>query len=161
LVFFGFISVYCWYTIGSKRSMIRITNTISIDEREIQEEFIRSSGPGGQNVNKVATAVQLRFDVAHSPSLPEDVRQRLILLTGRRITTDGVLIIVAQRFRTQERNRQDAIGRLTELIRMAAKRPKPRRKTRPTLGSKERRLEAKHRRGDIKSRRRSPGSGGD
>ena len=116
--------------------MIQVTRSIAIDESEIQEEFIRSSGPGGQNVNKVATAVQLRFDVVNSPSLPNDVRQRLISLARRRITEDGVLIIDARRFRTQARNRQDTIERLTELVRTAAQKPRIRRKTRPTLASK-------------------------
>ncbi len=134
--------------------MIHITPTITIDEREIHEEFIRSSGPGGQNVNKVATAVQLRFDVAESPSLPDDVRERLIRLAGRRITEGGVLIIDARRFRTQERNRQDAIERLVELIRKAAEKPKRRRKTRPTQASKRRRLETKRHRGKTKRMRR-------
>lgn len=134
--------------------MIYITHTITIDEREIHEEFVRSSGPGGQNVNKVATAVQLRFDVGHSSSLPGDVRKRLIRLSGRRITEDGVLIIDARRFRTQERNRRDAIDRLIELIRGAAEKPKPRHKTRPTLASKRRQLEAKRRRGETKRMRR-------
>ncbi len=133
--------------------MICVTRTISIDEGEIREEFIRASGPGGQNVNKVATAVQLRFDVSRSTSLPDDVRQRLIRLAGRRITTDGVLIIEARRFRTQQRNRQDAIDRLIELVRKAAKRPKPRRKTKPTLASKKRRMETKRRRSDTKRTR--------
>ncbi len=133
--------------------MIHITRTISIDEGEIREEFIRASGPGGQNVNKVATAVQLRFDVTNSASLPDDVRERLIRLAGRRMTTDGVLIIEARRYRTQQRNRQDARGRLIELIRKAVKKPKPRRKTKPTLASKKRRLETKHRRSDTKRTR--------
>src|SRR5512139_1088618 len=109
------------------RAMIRITETIAIDEGEIEETFIRASGPGGQNVNKLATAVQLRFDVLHSPSLPDDVRTRAMRLAGRKLTRDGVLVITAQRFRTQERNRQDALERLVALIREAAVAPKPRR----------------------------------
>ena len=125
--------------------MIHITRTITIDESEIQEYFVRASGPGGQNVNKVATTVQLRFDVANSRSLPEEVRTRLISLAGNRITEDGILIIDARRFRTQGRNRKDATDRLVELIRQASQRPKIRRKTRPTLASKIRRLESKHR----------------
>ena len=130
--------------------MIQVTHSVAVDESEIQEEFIRSSGPGGQNVNKVATAVQLRFDVANSPSLPDDVRERLISLAHRRITEDGVLIINAQRFRTQGQNRQDAIERLVELIRRAAQKPRIRHKTRPTLASKMRQLEAKRRRAETK-----------
>jgi len=131
--------------------MIYITRTIEIDESEIQERFIRASGPGGQNVNKVATTVQLRFDVANSRSLPEEVRKRLISLAGNQITEDGILIIDARRFRTQKRNREDATERLVKLIRNAAQRPKIRRKTRPTLASKIRRLESKRR--DAESKR--------
>ena len=135
--------------------MIQITPTIAIDEREIHQDFIRASGPGGQNVNKVATAVQLRFDVANATTLPEDVRKRLIRLAGRRITEDGVLIINARRFRTQERNRQDGINRLKEMIRKAAEKPKPRRKTRPPFSSKRRRLATKRTRGETKRMRRT------
>jgi ribosome-associated protein len=134
--------------------MIQITPTISINESEIQEEFIRASGPGGQNVNKVATAVQLRFDVANSPSLPDEVRQRLISLARGRVTEKGVLIIEARRFRTQGANRQDAIERLVEWVRKAAQKPPIRHKTRPTLASKKRRLETKHRHAETKNLRR-------
>jgi ribosome-associated protein len=137
------------------KRMIEITPTISIDEKEIREDFVRSCGPGGQNVNKVATAVQLRFNVGKSHGLPADVRERLIRLAGRRLTEDGVLIIEARRFRTQERNREDAMDRLIRLIRKATEKPKPRRKTRPTRESKMRRLEAKRRRAEIKRMRRS------
>lgn len=135
--------------------MIRITDSIILDEREIEEQFVRASGPGGQNVNKLATAVQLRFDVRHSPSLPHAVRARLERLAGRRLTTDGVLVIIAQRHRTQERNREDALGRLVELVRQAAVAPKPRRPTKPTKASRERRIERKKRRSSIKALRRS------
>jgi len=133
--------------------MIRITDTIAIGEDEIAERFVRAAGPGGQNVNKVATAVQLRFDARRSPSLPEEVRARLMRLAGRRGTQDGALVITAQRFRTQERNREDAIERLVALIRQAAVRPIPRRPTRPTAASRERRLAAKKRRSGVKSLR--------
>lgn len=137
------------------RNVIQITRTISLDENEIHCDFIRASGPGGQNVNKVASAVQLRFDVRNSPSLPGDVRERLNRITGKRIIGGGVLIIVARRFRTQERNRQDAINRLVELIRKAVEKPKPRRQTKPTLASKKRRLDFKHHRGGTKRLRQA------
>lgn len=130
--------------------MIPITASITLDEREIQENFVRASGPGGQNVNKVSTAVQLRFDVARSPSLPETVRARLTALAGRRMTNDGVLIIEAERFRSQKRNREDALQRLVALILEATEIDPPRYATRPTLASKKRRLESKQRRGDTK-----------
>src|SRR5499427_4722659 len=133
--------------------MIPVTIKIALDEREITESFVRASGPGGQNVNKLASAVQLRFDVRRSPSLPEDVRARLERLAGKRLTREGVLVINAERHRTQERNRQDARARLIELIRRAAVAPRPRRATKPTAGSRERRLDAKKRRAAIKGLR--------
>jgi ribosome-associated protein len=136
--------------------MIEITQDITINENEIEEQFIRASGPGGQHVNRTATAVQLRFDVTHSPSLPDAVRERLIRLAGNRITRDGVLMIEAGQFRSQERNRQDAINRLVKLIRKAARKPKTRRKTKPTRASKERRLKNKRRRSKIKRMRQPP-----
>jgi ribosome-associated protein len=136
--------------------MIQITDAIAIAEREIEESFVRAAGPGGQNVNKLATAVQLRFDVRHSPSLPEDVRARLERLAERRLTQDGVLIITAQRHRTQERNRQDALDRLVELVQRAALPPTPRRPTRPTAAARRRRLDVKQRRGVIKRLRSEP-----
>jgi len=134
---------------------IRITHTIVIDESELDITFVRSSGPGGQNVNKVATAAQLRFDAAHSRALPEDVRARLLARAGTRVTTRGILIITARRFRTQERNRADAIDRLVELIRASAVAPKRRRKTRTPLAAKARRVEAKRRRSTTKRLRGS------
>jgi ribosome-associated protein len=135
--------------------MIRIDPRISIDEGELEERFIRASGPGGQNVNKLASAVQLRFDVRGSPNLPDDVRLRLERLAGRRLSREGVLMITAQRHRTQERNRQDARDRLIELIRRAAVTPATRRATRPTVAARERRLEGKKRRASIKDLRRT------
>lgn len=138
---------------------IHVTAQIVIAESELEEHFVQASGPGGQNVNKVATAVQLRFDVAHSPSLPQDVRYRLLALCGRRLTQDGVLVLIARRHRTQERNRADARARLVELIREAAVPPKPRRPTRPTLASKRRRLEAKSARSNLKRERARPSDG--
>jgi len=134
--------------------MIRVTPSISIAERELEEHFIRAPGPGGQNVNKLASAVELRFDVRRSPSLSEDVRARLERLAGSRLTRDGVLVIDAHRHRTQARNRQDARARLIELIRRAAVAPRPRRATKPTAGSRERRLDSKKRRATIKGLRR-------
>jgi len=136
--------------------MIHITDAIAIEEREVEESFVRAAGPGGQNVNKVATAVQLRFDVRRSPSLPDDMRSRLEKLAGRRLTQAGVLIITAQRYRTQERNRQDALERLVALLRRAAVRPAPRRPTKPTAGARRRRLDAKNRRAGIKKLRTTP-----
>lgn len=135
---------------------IRVTPSIFLDESELEETFIQASGPGGQNVNKVATAVQLRFDVLRSPSLPEGVRRRLIAAADRRLTQDGVLVIHARSHRTQERNRADALDRLIDLIRDAAVPPKPRRPTRPTLASKERRIAAKNTRSDVKKGRGRP-----
>lgn len=134
--------------------MIQITSTISIDEDELTFDFVRASGPGGQNVNKVSSAVQLRFDVARSPSLSDSVKRRIFALAGKRVTKDGVLIIDARRHRTQEKNRDDAIGRLVELVKAAAKPPKKRRKTKPTPASRERRLEGKRRRGSTKRSRK-------
>ena len=133
--------------------MVEINNEINIPDKEISEDFIRSSGPGGQNVNKVSTAVQLRFDVKNSPSLPDSVRRRLIRLAGRRMTKDGILIIKAEKHRTREQNRKDAIKRLAEFIVAATKAPKYRVKTSPTPASRLKRLECKQRRGKVKRRR--------
>ncbi len=130
--------------------MIKITRTIAIEERELTFEFVRSSGPGGQNVNKVATAVQLRFDAMASPSLPERVKERLPKVAGRRMTSAGVIVIDARRYRTQAGNRQDAVDRLVKLIKKAAARPKRRRATKPTRASRERRLASKKQRGRLK-----------
>jgi len=135
--------------------VIPVTATIAIDESEITEDFVRSSGPGGQNVNKLSTAVQLRFDVRHSPSLLPDVRARLERLAGSRLTRDGVIVITAQRHRTQARNRADALDRLLDLIRQAAIAPIKRRPTKPTRASRERRIEGKKRRSGIKKLRRA------
>lgn len=135
--------------------MIPIADGIALDERELEESFIRASGPGGQNVNKVASAVQLRFDAQRSPSLPESVRDRLQRLAGNRLTQDGVLVITAQRFRSQERNRQDALDRLVALIRRAITPPRPRRPTRPSAAARERRLTEKARRSSRKRDRAS------
>jgi ribosome-associated protein len=133
---------------------MRITPSLIIDEKEIKEQFIRSSGPGGQNVNKVATAVQLRFNVRHNNSLPDDVRKRLMRLAGNRITEEGDLIIEARRYRTQERNRQDARERLVSLVQKATIKPKIRLKTKPSASSIKQRLEEKQRRGKLKQLRR-------
>jgi ribosome-associated protein len=135
--------------------MIRVTPAITIRESELRFDFVRSSGPGGQNVNKVATAVQLRFDAAHSPSLPEEVRRRLVRFAGRKMTAEGVLVITARRHRTQQKNRDDAVERLVALLRRAAVAPKTRRKTGPTRVSKERRLADKRRKGKTKRTRDS------
>ena len=132
---------------------IWITGALTIDPAEIEESFVRAAGPGGQHVNKTSSAVQLRFDVRGSPSLPDDVRARLERLAGRRLTQDGVLVLVAQGERSQTRNREEAIERRVELIRAAARRPTPRRPTRPTKGSKQRRLDSKKHRGTLKSLR--------
>jgi ribosome-associated protein len=133
--------------------MLHISSTIAIPDEELVERFVRSSGPGGQNVNKLSTAVELRFDAANSPSLPDEVRLRLLARRDRRITDDGVVVLSAQRFRTQERNREDARERLAELIRAALVVPKPRVATKPTRASKERRLTSKRERAGVKRAR--------
>jgi len=134
--------------------MIRITNSIAIDESELRFSFSRASGPGGQNVNKVATAAQLRWDVKRSPSLPEDVKERLKKMSGTKMTTRGVLVINARRYRSQEKNREDALARLVALVKKAAVKPKKRKSTKPTRESKERRLDEKRRRSETKRRRK-------
>jgi ribosome-associated protein len=135
--------------------MVRVTDTIKLDESAITFKFIRSPGPGGQHVNKAATAVQLRFDVVHSPSLPGNVRQRLLQLAKNRINAGGILIINANRFRSQDLNRKDALDRLTTLIAQASQRSKPRRRTKPTIGSIKKRKEAKQRRSKLKHSRQT------
>jgi ribosome-associated protein len=138
------------------RKMIEISDTLSIDEDELRLEFVRASGPGGQNVNKVSSAAQLRFDVRHSPSLPEEVKARLIQLAGKRVTDEGVLVIDARHYRTQEHNRLDAIQRLVALIRKALQPPRVRKKTRPGPAARAARLEDKRRRTSIKRKRQAP-----
>jgi ribosome-associated protein len=134
--------------------MLRITDTIAIDDSELEESFVRSSGPGGQNVNKVSSAVQLRFDVRQSPSLSNDVAIRLMRLAGSRLTKDGIIVIVAQEYRDQSRNREEARERLADLIRQAAVKPKPRRPTKVPKAAKRQRVDEKKRRGSIKSLRK-------
>ena len=137
---------------------IQITPTLAIDASEIHIAYVHSSGPGGQNVNKVATAAQLRFDVDHSPSLPQDVRQRLVEIAGKRVSKEGWLVIDARHYRTQERNRQDALERFADLVRQAAEKPKQRRKTKPSAEAKQRRREEKKKRSQVKRLRSTPPS---
>ncbi len=152
----------CWRRLHSEpKAMIRVASTISIDENELQFQFKLASGPGGQNVNKVATAAELRFDVAGSSSLPESVRARLLTLAGSRMTQEGELLITARRFRSQERNRQDAIDRLIALIQKAAEAPRPRIKTQPSRAARQRRMNDKRRVGEKKQTRRPVGSSGE
>lgn len=136
--------------------MLRVTPRITLDDSELREEFVRASGPGGQHVNKTDSAVQLRFDVANSPNIPDDVKARLVRLAGSRMTSDGVLILQGDSYRSQLRNREDVRERLVDLIRDASVPPKPRRPTKPTYGSKQRRLEGKAKRSEIKQGRRGP-----
>jgi ribosome-associated protein len=136
--------------------MLQITDHIAIDESELQLDFVRASGPGGQNVNKVSSAVQLRYDVLRSPALPEEVRERLVKIAGSRMTNDGVLIIEANQHRTQEQNRQEALNRLAALVQQAARPPKPRHKTKPSAAARARRLDAKRRRSQTKMLRQRP-----
>ena len=138
---------------------MRISPTVELDDKELEERFVRSSGPGGQNVNKVSTAVELRFNLAANISIPPPAKARLVKLAGRRLTGDGILILQADRFRTQEMNRSDAKKRLVELIAQALIAPKPRIKTKPTRGSKERRLKSKIVRGGVKKLRQARGDG--
>ena len=152
----------CWWGLGDRSAtMIHVTPTLSLREDELQFQFKLASGPGGQNVNKVATAAELRFDVARSPSLPEPVRARLRALAGSRVNQDGELLITARRFRSQERNRQDALDRLVALLQQAAEAPKPRFKTKPSRAARERRMDEKRRIGVKKQARRPVGSSGE
>ena len=143
--------------LGKASEMIPVTDTLSIGDDEIGEKFVRASGPGGQHVNTSSSAVELRFDARNSPSLPDEVKQRLEAIAGSRMNQEGVIVIFAQSHRSQEMNRQDARARLVELIERATHRPKPRKKTRPTYASKLKRLEGKSKRSDVKAKRGRPG----